>query len=160
MTMMADMEIVELDASFIQEASRLLASYQYPDGWKDEQREQCKAALQRLLESGYMSCIMVRRQGACAGFLSYSWGLSTTKGLPILRIQDVYTSPDHRRAGVAEAMLHHVIAVARERGAHRLQLETDTDNLPARSLYEKVGFEWISHKEVYMCPLKQWNRAD
>ena len=146
-------DIVQLDDSLVAEASRLLAGYRYPEGWIDRQREQCEEALRRLLADGVMHFIMARRDEAFAGFVSYGWGFSTTKGLPVLRIQDVYTAPDHRRAGAAELLLRWFKAAARERGAHRMQLETDTDNVPARALYAKVGFEWIAHKEVYMCPL-------
>ena len=35
-------------------------------------------------------------------------------------------------------------------GACRVGLETDTDNVTARTLYAAVGYEWLRDKEVYM----------
>ncbi|WP_248929181.1 bifunctional GNAT family N-acetyltransferase/NUDIX hydrolase [Paenibacillus hamazuiensis] len=149
-------EIVELNHSLIREASLLLAGYRAEGGWDGGHAEECEAALLRLLEDAHTICLLARHQDEYAGFVTYHWGFSTTKGLPILKIQDVYTSPKHRNSGVGQALLQHTVELARERGAHRLQLETDTGNLPARSLYEKLGFEWISQKEVYMLPLSRW----
>jgi putative acetyltransferase len=54
--------------------------------------------------------------------------------------QGVAAALRHRGAG--RAMIHHIIAVARERGYARLSLETGASApfLPARRLYESVGF--------------------
>ena len=43
-----------------------------------------------------------------------------------------------------------VAALGRKHGANRLQLETDTQNMPARALYSQHGFEWFPDKEIYM----------
>lgn len=47
-----------------------------------------------------------------------------------------------RRRGAGRAMLDHILAEARARGYRRLSLETGSndDFLPARRLYESVGF--------------------
>ena len=53
----------------------------------------------------------------------------------------VATSADHRRRGVASALLGAASAEARERGCTHLALETEVENAPARSLYQADGFE-------------------
>lgn len=153
---MSDLEVIELTPDLVGEASGLLAQYRFEGGWESTKQEECKEALERLLEYRNAYCLLALYQGKCSGFLSYSWGFSTTKGLPVLRIQDVFTSPNYRRLGVAEALIQRSLEMARQEGAHRIQLETDVDNTPARSLYTKAGFEWIAHKEVYMLPLNRW----
>lgn len=58
-------------------------------------------------------------------------------------VKSMRTHPDHLRRGVAAALLGHAIAIARERGWHRLSLETGTSAafVPAHALYRRFGFE-------------------
>ena len=51
--------------------------------------------------------------------------------------------PDHRGRGLAPAMLVDAFGLAREHGAVRCYLSTDT-RAGARGLYEKVGMEVAS----------------
>lgn len=46
--------------------------------------------------------------------------------------------------------MEHAINVAISNKATRLQLETDDDNAPARTLYKQLGFKLIQGKGVYM----------
>lgn len=46
--------------------------------------------------------------------------------------------------------MEHAIDLAIAKKAARLQLETDDDNVPARTLYKQLGFERIEGKVVYM----------
>ena len=57
-------------------------------------------------------------------------------------IKSMRTASDHRRSGVARAMVRHIIAAARERGYTRLSLETGSMSAfdPARRLYREMGF--------------------
>ncbi|HNJ48360.1 MAG TPA: GNAT family N-acetyltransferase [Novosphingobium sp.] len=57
-------------------------------------------------------------------------------------IKSMRADPAFRGRGAGKAMLHHLIAVARERGYARLSLETGRPApfLPARRLYESHGF--------------------
>jgi GNAT superfamily N-acetyltransferase len=55
-------------------------------------------------------------------------------------VRDLYVRPDSRRQGVARALLGQVAEDAREAGAHRLSLQTETTNVRAVELYAKNGF--------------------
>jgi putative acetyltransferase len=57
-------------------------------------------------------------------------------------VKSMRTHPDHLRRGVAAALLHHMIAVARARGWTRLSLETGCGPVfePALELYRRWGF--------------------
>ncbi len=57
-------------------------------------------------------------------------------------LKSMRTDPAHRGAGIATALLRHVLANARERGVERLSLETGSADFfaPARALYAKHGF--------------------
>lgn len=51
------------------------------------------------------------------------------------------THPDHRRRGVARALLDAAEKEARRLGLHAVQLDTTLDNTGARRTYENTGFE-------------------
>jgi putative acetyltransferase len=57
-------------------------------------------------------------------------------------IKSMRTSTAYLRKGVAAQILDHVIAVAKQRGYHRLSLETGSHPpfAPARALYARFGF--------------------
>ena len=64
--------------------------------------------------------------------------LSTSHG----EIKSMRTANSHLRQGVATKLLHHLIAVAKDRGYMRLSLETGNtrDFAAARALYAQFGF--------------------
>jgi len=59
-------------------------------------------------------------------------------------IKSMRTAMDHRRKGVARAMLEHIIGEAQRRRYARLSLETGSQPAfePARRLYESFGFTY------------------
>jgi len=54
----------------------------------------------------------------------------------------MHTRAESRGSGLGEAMLQHLLAVARERGYRRVSLETGSMEAfaPARRLYRRAGF--------------------
>jgi putative acetyltransferase len=57
-------------------------------------------------------------------------------------IKSMHTAEAARGRGVARAILEHLLGVARNRGIHRVSLETGTTAAfaPARALYHSAGF--------------------
>jgi N-acetylglutamate synthase len=55
-------------------------------------------------------------------------------------ITDLWVSPDHRRQGLAVAVMGALLDWAAERGATTAYLQTRGDNPPALALYERLGF--------------------
>lgn len=58
-------------------------------------------------------------------------------------VKSMRAAPEARGQGVGRAILGHIIAQARQRGYHRLSLETGTAPLhqPAIALYRSAGFQ-------------------
>jgi putative acetyltransferase len=58
-------------------------------------------------------------------------------------LKSMRTDPRVRRAGIARAILDHLLADARHRGVGRISLETGSMEFfaPARALYASAGFE-------------------
>ena len=67
-------------------------------------------------------------------------------------VKSMRTASEHRRKGVAHAMLQHIIVEARRRSYARLSLETGSMPAfePARRLYESFGFTYCSPFADYM----------
>ncbi len=55
-------------------------------------------------------------------------------------IPDLYVDPDFRRRGAARALLDACADAARERGCHRLTLESGHERAEAHQLYDTFGF--------------------
>jgi ribosomal protein S18 acetylase RimI-like enzyme len=66
-------------------------------------------------------------------------------------IPDLYVDPRFRQRGAARALLDACAEAARERGCHRLVLESGHHRAEAHQLYESYGFEDFGR--AYSCPL-------
>lgn len=55
-------------------------------------------------------------------------------------LAELYVVPPRRGQGLGRALLAHVIDLARELGADRIELGTSEDDVAARKVYEKAGF--------------------
>lgn len=60
-------------------------------------------------------------------------------------VLNVYTEPDHRRSGVARAMMQAILEWSRGRGVARVTLHASADGRP---LYEELGFEPTNEMRV------------
>ena len=63
-------------------------------------------------------------------------------------IRDNFVAPQHRRKGVGSVLLQHAISTARQAGAQRVSLQTETDNTAALTLYRAAGFRSVQGLEV------------
>ena len=85
---------------------------------------------------------------------------------PEADMMNLAVAPAARRQGIAEALVHALEAALREKGTESLTLEVRVSNLPARTLYEKLGFEPVGLRKNYYfhpkedaCILrKDWNQ--
>lgn len=66
-----------------------------------------------------------------------------------VQISNIAISPDYRQLGVAEGILRKVLLEMRLKGAEFVFLEVRPSNLPARRLYEKLGFAILGLRKGY-----------
>ncbi len=64
-------------------------------------------------------------------------------------IDRLVVDPSAHRQGVGKALVGEVLVSAGER---RTVVSTGRANLPARTLYEKLGFGWVADEEVIPGP--------
>lgn len=74
------------------------------------------------------------------GLVNCIEGFSTFACQPLVNVHDVAVLASHRGRGIAKQMLDEAERLARVRGAVKLTLEVLSGNLPAKKLYERMGF--------------------
>ena len=63
----------------------------------------------------------------------------------------LYVSPEHRRRGIAKALMNQAQNWAKARGDRQIGLQVFPDNQPALTLYQSLGFH--AHSLVMLKPL-------
>jgi len=91
-----------------------------------------------------------QEDGAMLGFVQLYPSFSSLRMQPTLILNDLYIRPDARRRGIARSLLKGAYALACERGAVFLYLETAKTNRAARGLYESEGYKLDVKFEHYM----------
>ena len=75
-----------------------------------------------------------------AGVLQLRFRFSVWRAAPDAWLEDLYVRDHARRAGVGDALVALAIERAGERGAKRIELDTNECNVAALALYERHGF--------------------
>ena len=68
---------------------------------------------------------------------------------PVIFLQDLIVEPDHRKRGVASALIARVAAYARDLGSPIVELTVRADN-PAQRFYQGNGFAHLPHCLTYV----------
>ena len=100
-----------------------------------------RSALQAILADPAKGKIFVAREGREAiAMASLLYTISTAEGGKAALFEDLVVAPEHRKRGIGEALLKHVVAEARAEGVLRITLLTDMQNERAQAMYRRVGF--------------------
>lgn len=99
------------------------------------------------LDAPDVSFFLVRREGAAIG-------MGALKALSdgAVELKSMHTVAEARGTGAGRAMLEHLVAVAKQKNARGIYLETGStdDFLAARRLYEAYGFSECAPFEGYV----------
>lgn len=104
-----------------------------PGHWK-ERRE----ADGRLLGGEFL--VVEDERGRVIACIALDFPRLAPDGTPIAELHRLYVRPDGRGRGLAAALVSRVEAMAREAGAKRMELWSDTRFLTAHRLYERLGY--------------------
>ena len=100
-----------------------------------------QAGLSLMLESPFAELLVAECGGRVAGFCGVQLQISTAMGSYAAQIEDLVLHPEFRRRGIGSRLLDAAGAWAKQRGARRLQLNCDDQDLPAMRFYEARN--WI-----------------
>lgn len=90
---------------------------------------------------------LARRDGEDCAFFS-SW--PGPEGSGVGKVEDLFTSPEHRHQGIATALIAHAVADARARGADAVLIGADPTDTP-KDMYAAMGFAPV-------CPLRSYTK--
>lgn len=79
-------------------------------------------------------------RGQYAGFTQLYPSYSSVSMKRIWILNDLFVAVEHRKKGIADALINKVIEYSRKTGRKRVVLSTAYDNFNAQKLYEKLGF--------------------
>ena len=100
------------------------------------------ASVERLLEDRDTEFLLASRDDDSppAGVLQLRFRFSVWRAAADAWIEDLFVRADARRAGVGDALIALAVDRSAERGARRIELDTNEDNAGALALYERHGF--------------------
>jgi len=79
---------------------------------------------------------VMKQDGALAGFAQYE-----RSGADAIKLDKIYVGYDRRGQGLGSLLLQHVESEARAKGARRLYLQVNKNNVSAIGAYRRNGFE-------------------
>ena len=92
--------------------------------------------------------------GEMVGFALCHHAYNSLRLAPAWILHDLFVRPEHRRKGIAEALIEGVHARAKAAGACEVILSTAHDNKTAQALYEKLGYAMDTKFRVYVRDLQ------
>ena len=114
----------------------------FSEPWKEED-------FIKAVENSNNDYLIVEIAGQVVGYCGY-WGIP-----PEGYIYNVAVHKEYRRKQIAYHMLTLLMDRAKERGITKLTLEVRKSNIPAKSLYERLGFIEVGiRKDFYSKPLE------
>ena len=83
--------------------------------------------------------VVAQVEARVVGFALFFTNFSTFLGKPGLYLEDLYVQPAHRSAGIGQALLAHLAALARQRDCGRFEWSVLDWNVDAIRFYERMG---------------------
>jgi len=92
--------------------------------------------------------LLIRSDGAVAGFAIYSWKWGTFTGVKDMYVHALFVSAAHRRKGVAKQAIAKLAQIAVDAGSARMEWLTVRDGPMSSAFYDSIGSQEASHMAV------------
>ena len=135
-----EVNIIRAELEHIEIVAQLFDGYRQFYG-QSHDIEGSRRFLAARLEQDQSVIFLALEDGAGCGFTQLYPAFSSVSMRPLWILNDLFVAPQARKLGVGKGLMQAATEFAAETGAKRLVLATEIDNLPAQSLYEKMG--WI-----------------
>lgn len=108
--------------------------------------ENYAAAFDEMMRSDtYLRGYIIEDMGESCGFALLSRTYSQEAGGISVTIEEIYIDPAHRNRGLATEFFTYLKSIE---GIMRLRIEVEDDNIGARRLYERMGFELLPYLQM------------
>jgi len=98
------------------------------------------AGVEKLLDDPNTDFLLGETDGHAAGVVVLRYRLGLWRAGTDCLVEDVFVEEQARGSGLGRTLMDAAITRARERGARRMELDTNDSNAPAIALYESLGF--------------------
>jgi GNAT superfamily N-acetyltransferase len=146
----AELEITPLADADFERLLPLIAAYQRFYEVEEIDEERNRHFFRRFLAPSEDGMLLAAREGGeILGYACLYWHFSSTQAVETVLMNDLFVVEAARGKGVGRALIEASAAVARTRGAARLQWSTAPDNVTAQRLYDSTGAErseWIEYE--------------
>jgi GNAT superfamily N-acetyltransferase len=128
----------------------LIAAYQRFYEVEEIDEERNRAFFSRFVAPSENGMLLGAWRGEqLTGYACLYWTFTSLVPAETVLMNDLFVAESARGQGVGRALIEASAAIARERGAHRLEWMTAPDNETARRLYDSTGAEpstWIEYE--------------
>jgi GNAT superfamily N-acetyltransferase len=88
---------------------------------------------------GALVCGTSDRDGTLLGLAHYVLHPHTFSSKMVCYLEDLWVEPSARRAGIGRTLIDGLVARGKEQDWRRLYWHTETDNVTARTLYDRIA---------------------
>ncbi len=120
----------------------LLVKFRDHQGRSSPSEDSFLASVQRLIERADTEFWLAAEDdhAPAAGICQLRYRHSVWTAAEDCWLEDLYVAPEARGIGLGRALVQRALDRARERGCHRVELDTNEDNHDAIGLYRSLGF--------------------
>jgi GNAT superfamily N-acetyltransferase len=146
----SELRIAPISEAELEALLPMIAAYQrfYEVETIDEQRN--RAFFARFVAPSEDGMLLgAWREDLLVGYACLYWSFTSTVPAETVLMNDLYVEEAARGEGIGRALIEASAAVARERGASRLEWATAPDNETAQRLYDSTGAqrsEWVEYE--------------
>lgn len=102
-----------------------------------------------LSNSPFATSYIAEKNGNAQGYALLSFTYSNEAGGMVVWIEELFVKAEFQSKGIGSELLSYIIKKYKGRAA-RFRLEVEDDNIGAKKLYKRFGFEDLCYQQMYI----------